>query len=91
MRGTLDGVIDVYAAAGMEGPDRSILSDEFLDGLDRGTRPNLQLAQLQRLLDDPHPLAAPREYRGIVRSYCSPTASNRSWRTGFRPGTATTG
>ena len=30
-----DEVIDVYAAAGMERPDLSILSDEFLDGLDR--------------------------------------------------------
>ena len=47
-----DGVIDVYAAAGMERPDLSILSDEFLDGLDRSARPNLQMALLRRLLDD---------------------------------------
>ncbi len=47
-----DGVIDVYAAAGMERPDISILSDEFLDGLDRTERPNLQMALLRRLLDD---------------------------------------
>ena len=47
-----EGVIDVYAAAGMERPDISILSDEFLDGLDRTERPNLQMALLRRLLGD---------------------------------------
>jgi type I restriction enzyme R subunit len=47
-----DGVIDVYAAAGMERPDISILSDEFLDGLQLTEKPNLQFALLRRLLDD---------------------------------------
>jgi type I restriction enzyme R subunit len=47
-----DGVIDVYAAAGIDKPELSILSDEFLDGLVRAERPNLQLELLRRLLDD---------------------------------------
>lgn len=47
-----DGVIDVYASAGMERPDISILSDEFLDGLQLTEKPNLRLALLRRLLDD---------------------------------------
>ncbi|QYG95314.1 type I restriction endonuclease subunit R [Iamia sp. SCSIO 61187] len=47
-----EGVIDVYAAAGIDRPELSILSDEFLDGLVRAERPNLQLELLRRLLDD---------------------------------------
>jgi type I restriction enzyme R subunit len=47
-----EGVIDVYAAAGIDKPELSILSDEFLDGLVRAERPNLQLELLRRLLDD---------------------------------------
>ncbi len=47
-----DGVIDVYAAAGIDNPELSILSDEFLDGLARAERPNLQLELLRRLLND---------------------------------------
>ncbi|MBX3313770.1 MAG: type I restriction endonuclease subunit R [Actinobacteria bacterium] len=47
-----EGVIDVYAAAGIDKPELSILSDEFLDGLARAERPNLQLELLRRLLDD---------------------------------------
>jgi type I restriction enzyme R subunit len=47
-----EGVIDVYAAAGIENPELSILSDEFLEGLLQGDRPNLQLELLRRLLND---------------------------------------
>jgi type I restriction enzyme R subunit len=47
-----DELIDVYAAAGMERPDLSIISDEFLEGLAQGERPNLQMAVLRRLLGD---------------------------------------
>lgn len=47
-----DEVIDVYAVAGMERPDLSILSDSFLDGLAKSEQPNLQMAVLRRLLND---------------------------------------
>jgi type I restriction enzyme R subunit len=47
-----DEVIDVYAAAGMERPDISILSDAFLEGLGKSDKPNLQMALLRRLLND---------------------------------------
>jgi type I restriction enzyme R subunit len=47
-----EGVIDVYAAAGIDKPELSILSDEFLDGLAKAERPNLQLELLRRLLND---------------------------------------
>jgi len=47
-----EGVIDIYAAAGIDKPELSILSDEFLDGLARAERPNLQLELLRRLLND---------------------------------------
>jgi type I restriction enzyme R subunit len=47
-----DEVIDVYAQAGMERPDISILSDEFLEGLARSERPNLQMELLRKLIND---------------------------------------
>ena len=47
-----EGVIDIYAAAGIDKPDLSILSDEFLDALVKAERPNLQLELLRRLLSD---------------------------------------
>jgi type I restriction enzyme R subunit len=47
-----DEVIDIYAAAGMERPDISILSDEFLEGLKQTDRPNLQMELLKKLLND---------------------------------------
>ena len=45
-------VIDVYAAAGMERPDISILSDSFLEGLGKNDKPNLQMELLRKLLND---------------------------------------
>lgn len=47
-----DEVIDIYAAAGMERPDISILSDAFLEGLGKSDKPNLQMELLRRLLND---------------------------------------
>jgi type I restriction enzyme R subunit len=47
-----DKVIDVYALAGIETPELSILSDEFLDGLAEKDKPNLQMGLLRRLLSD---------------------------------------
>jgi hypothetical protein len=45
-------VIDLHQAAGIERPERSVLSDEFLDRLTRSERPNPQMAVLRRLPDD---------------------------------------
>jgi len=47
-----DQVIDIYALAGVDTPELSILSDEFLDGLAHKDKPNLQIGLLRRLLDD---------------------------------------
>lgn len=47
-----DQVIDIYKLAGVETPDLSILSDEFLDTLAGKDRPNLQMGLLRRLLND---------------------------------------
>jgi type I restriction enzyme R subunit len=47
-----DEVVDVYKLAGIETPELSILSDEFLDGLSTKEKPNLQMGLLRRLLAD---------------------------------------
>jgi type I restriction enzyme R subunit len=47
-----DAVIDVYALAGVETPELSILSDEFLDGIAHKDKPNLQMGMLRKLLSD---------------------------------------
>ncbi|MEN9751239.1 MAG: hypothetical protein RLZZ600_286 [Actinomycetota bacterium] len=47
-----EDVIDIYKLAGIETPELSILSDEFLDSLEHKDQPNLQLGLLRRLLDD---------------------------------------
>ena len=39
-------VIDIYKLAGIETPELSILSDEFLDALEHKDKPNLQLGML---------------------------------------------
>ena len=49
---TADQVIDVFQFAGMESPELSLLSDEFLDSVAHSTTPNLQLGLLRRLLGD---------------------------------------
>lgn len=47
-----DQVVDVYKLAGVETPEISILSDEFLDSLSEREKPNLQMGLLRRLLND---------------------------------------
>lgn len=49
---TADQVVDVYQFAGMERPELSLLSDEFLDSISKSGKPNLQLGLLRRLLND---------------------------------------
>ncbi len=44
------GVIDIYAAAGMEKPDLSLIDDEFIKRFQTSDRKNLQLEMLRRLL-----------------------------------------
>jgi len=47
-----DEVVDIYKLAGVETPEISILSDEFLDSLSHKDKPNLQLGLLRRILND---------------------------------------
>lgn len=47
-----DQVIDIYKLAGVETPELSVLSDEFLDGLAHKDKPNLQMGLLRRLIED---------------------------------------
>lgn len=49
---TADQVVDVYQFAGMERPELSLLSDEFLESIGKSGKPNLQLGLLRRLLND---------------------------------------
>ncbi|GCD20569.1 DEAD/DEAH box helicase [Cellulomonas algicola] len=49
---TADQVVDIYKLAGVETPELSLLSDEFLDSLATKDRPNLQMGLLRRLLAD---------------------------------------
>ena len=45
-----DEVIDIYAQAGLDRPDLSVLSDEFLESVKNADRPNLQMMMLRKLL-----------------------------------------
>jgi type I restriction enzyme R subunit len=47
-----EGVVDIFAAAGIERPDLSILDDEFLQTFKDKPLPNLRLKLLERLLAD---------------------------------------
>ncbi|TNM37696.1 type I restriction endonuclease subunit R [Nocardioides albidus] len=47
-----DEVVDIYKLAGVETPELSILSDEFLDSLVDKAKPNLQMGLLRRLIND---------------------------------------
>lgn len=47
-----DEVVDIYKLAGIDTPELSILSDEFLDSLAGKDKPNLQMGLLRRLLND---------------------------------------
>ena len=45
-------IVDILKASGMDAPDISILSDEFLAEMRDSDRPNLALEALQKLLND---------------------------------------
>jgi type I restriction enzyme R subunit len=47
-----DEVVDIYKLAGVETPELSILSDDFLDSLIDKDKPNLQIGLLRRLIND---------------------------------------
>jgi len=47
-----DEVVDIYKLAGIESPELSILSDEFLDSLIGKDKPNLQMGLLRRFIKD---------------------------------------
>jgi len=47
-----DEVVDIYKLAGIDTPELSILSDEFLDSLQGKEKPNLQMGLLRRLIND---------------------------------------
>ena len=47
-----DEVVDIYKLAGIDTPELSILSDEFLDSLQTKDKPNLQMGLLRRLIND---------------------------------------
>ncbi len=49
---TADEVVDIYKLAGVENPELSIVSDEFLDSLASKENPNLQMGLLRRLIND---------------------------------------
>jgi type I restriction enzyme, R subunit len=46
------GVIDIYAEAGVEQPDLSLIDEDFIDKFKQSDRPNLQIEMLKRLLSD---------------------------------------
>ena len=46
------GVIDIYAEAGIERPDLSLIDDKFMERFKASSQPNLQLEALKRLLND---------------------------------------
>ncbi len=84
---TADEVVDIYKLAGVETPDLSILSDEFLDSLTHKDNPNLQMGLLRRLLydqsqNDPSDQRCPRSQvlraaRGRCQPIHEPFANNR--------------
>ena len=48
---TPEGVIDLFEAAGMEKPDLSILSEEFLQGIKDMPQRNLAIEVLRKTID----------------------------------------
>ena len=48
---TAGGVVDIYAAAGIEKPDISIIDDDFARRLTTNPHPNVQIELLKRLLN----------------------------------------
>ncbi len=47
-----EGILDVFGEAGLKRPDLSILSDEFLETVQKSPHRNLQLELLKKLLND---------------------------------------
>ena len=47
-----EGVVDIFDEAGLKKPDISILSDQFLETIQTGEHPNLQMELLRRLISD---------------------------------------
>jgi type I restriction enzyme R subunit len=47
-----DGILDVFKSAGLDQPDLSILSDEFLAEVGQAKKKNLAVETLRRLLGD---------------------------------------
>ncbi len=47
-----EGVLDVFGAAGLQRPDISVLSDEFLETVKKDEHKNLQLELLKKLIND---------------------------------------
>jgi type I restriction enzyme, R subunit len=47
-----DEVVDIYKLAGVDTPELSVLSNDFLNSLAHKDKPNLQMGLLRRLLDD---------------------------------------
>jgi type I restriction enzyme R subunit len=60
-----DGVVDIFAAAGLKKPDISILSDEFLADVRRMPQKNLAVELLRKLLNDE---VKTRSRRNVVQS-----------------------
>ncbi len=46
------GVIDIFAEAGMDRPDLSLIDDEFIEKVRKSPRPNLQIEMLRRLINE---------------------------------------
>lgn len=46
------GVIDIYAEAGLENPDLSLIDDDFVEKVRKSPQPNLQIEMLRRLLNE---------------------------------------
>ncbi len=47
-----EGVVDIFGAAGLQKPDISVLSDQFLETVKKSEHKNLQLEVLKKLLND---------------------------------------
>ena len=67
-----EGVMDIFAAAGLDKPDISVLSDEFLAEVRGMPQRNLAVELLQKLLKGSCTSAA-------ARTSCKPVLSRRCW------------
>lgn len=69
---TATGVVDIYAAAGIERPDISIIDDNFARKLSTNPHPNVQIELLKRLLNSElktvakRNLIAERKFSGML-------------------------